>query len=151
MGIRRFLRTFVDPEAVGDSIVEAVASAYRTGAKMHAGEDSHELLARVWIARMKANGSARGNRPEVLELMALSATQEFACLPRDDSIRALGLYFVRAERPDTWNASLRMRTEMESILRQLAEPAVKGQLAVIYEQRNPRMSWKFVGTGAPLS
>ena len=89
-------RKMCDPRA--ESIIRAQERGFQKSKQFHPHYDTHRHLAEVWLARMVAHGV--DIRDDSMQHMAFMETLTFACLPEEESVKALGLYFVCKECPE---------------------------------------------------
>lgn len=149
MGIGRFLKSLVNPEAMGEEIIALQEKAYGEAQKMYSGADPHLLLAQVWLSRM----AARGKNPndQQLQTVAFSETMLFACVPPPENVRALGHYFIHKERPDIIESYPRLGEEFAQIMAPVFVAKDKGQLDLLYSRFNPQMAAEASGGNEPAS
>src|SRR5438105_2069919 len=97
MGIAQFFRNIFDPRSSGESIIAKQEEIYRRTLEMYPKAEANELLASVYVSRMATHGKMQ--TPELLEEGAARSLR-YACLPFPKNVRALGISFIRFERPD---------------------------------------------------
>lgn len=138
MGIGRFFKSLVNPEAMGEEIIALQEKAYREAQKMYPGADPHLLLAQVWLSRMAARGKSPND--EQLQTVAFSETMQFACVPPPKNVRALGHYFVYKERPDIIKSYPKFGDEFTQLMAPVFAAREKGQIDSLYSRFNPQMA-----------
>ena len=102
MSIGSFFKSLVSSEAMGDEIIALQERMYRDFATKHPTDEPHQLLVYVWLGRMAAHRN--DIRQEAFQQRAYSDTIQCACLPPPKNARALGLWFIYKERPDSPSA-----------------------------------------------
>ncbi len=95
---RKSLKGLIDPLAAGESMIETQEKIYRQTQQKSPGVDPHQILAGVYLSRMRTHG--KDTRNEETRIEALTRTYTYACLPFPQSIRVLGIAFIQFERPD---------------------------------------------------
>ena len=143
MELGRFLRSFVDNEAMGDEVLATIEGMYRRAVKMHPGAEPHAILADIWIARMRANGMARNIDPGALPRKATEETELAACLPPPLNSRALALFMLLKERPDIAAECPKFREEFGALMSPLLDPNRDAINVALYQRHNPNSAWHF--------
>ena len=138
MGIGRFLKSLVNPEAMGEEIIAMQEKAYRKAEEMYPGAEPHMLLAQVWLTRMAAHG--KNPMDEIMQTLSFSETVQFACVPPPKNVRALGLYFIYKERPDILRSFPKFGIEFEALMSPVSKATENGTLDEIYRRYNPKMA-----------
>jgi hypothetical protein len=139
----------MDSEAAGDSIVSTIERMYHSEAVAFPEKTAHEVLARVWRARMFANGNSRSIGRETFPIISMIDTQWAACLPPPQNARALGLSFLLKERPDIAREYPRFEAELTQLVGWLMKSEFEAEVVTLYAKQNPGSDWQFA-TSAKL-
>ena len=138
MGIGRFIKTLINPEAMGEEIIALQERAYLEAQKLYPGAEPHTLLAQVWLSRMAARGKNVGEQQ--FQAAAFSETIQFACVPPPKNARALGLYFIYQEQPQVLNSHPKFTRQFEELVGPVIAATKNGQMDALYRQLNPRLA-----------
>ncbi len=144
MAIGRFFKSIINTETLGEETITAQENLYRAIAKQFPNEDPHTVLARVWLSRMTAARQLSEIDPDYRGALAMSETQQFACVPAPGNARALGLYFVFKENPDIPQRYPKFAREFEELMKPVFEAISTGGIQQLYEKYNPNVEWEFV-------
>ena len=134
--IGSFLKSLVNAEAMGDEIIRIQVDTYNFMKAKHPDCEPHQLLALVWLSRMKALG--KNVQSELMQQQAYTETLQYACLPPTSNARALGLWFIYKERRDILERYPRFASEYESLLSPIMQAMETGNLMVFYGRYNPK-------------
>jgi len=138
MGIGRFFKSIVDPRTMGEEIIAAQAKSYKVAEKTYPNGEPHLFLMQVWLGRMTLRRQVNPYSHEA-QMLAYNETYSFVCLQPPDNHRALGLHFVREERPDIFHAFLEFQVELDRLMYPIIAAQEKGTLENLYRKFNPRM------------
>ncbi len=113
--------------------------------KQFPSEEPHTLLGRVWLARMSLKGiKSRVPDDNARATMAMSETQQFACVAPPQNARALGLYFLHQEQPRIVQKYPKFAAEFTTLMAPVFEASERGDLAALYRKYNPTCTWDFI-------
>lgn len=138
MSLGSFLKSLVNPEAMGDEIIAVQERVYREAQRMHPGADPHMYLAQAWLVRMAAHG--KNPTDEMLKVMAFSETMQFACVAPPNNMRALGLYFIYKERPDIIQNYPKFGLEFARLMAPVMAATENGSMEALYQRFNPQLA-----------
>lgn len=138
MGLRSFLKSLVNAEAMGDEIISVQERVYREAQRRYPGADPHMLLAQVWLSRMAAHGKTPMD--ETLQTVAFSETMQFSCVAPPNNVRALALYFIYKERPDIIQNYPKFAQEFERLMAPVMAAIESGSIDTLYQRFNPQMA-----------
>lgn len=138
MGLGRFLKALVNPEAMEDELIALTERGYREAQRLYPGADPHVFLAQVWIGRMVAEG--KDPKDEMLQTMAYSETMQFACIAPPNNVRALALYFIYKQRPYTIQNYPKFSLEFQRLMAPVMTAGASGNIEALYQRFNPQMA-----------
>ena len=119
MTIGRFFKSLVNTEVMGEEIVKSIIHLYEQTARYNPGDDTHDLLLKTYLARLRAR---RINIDDERVLISAMADIELpAQLPAGKNIKALALYCLFKERPDIIEAHPKFAAEYERLMAPLLE------------------------------
>jgi hypothetical protein len=137
MGLKRFIKTITNPEAMGDEIIRIQEDSYEKAKQIYPGKDPHVLLAHVWLSRQAAHRKDVNGEP--MQIVSFTETMQFACLPYPDNIRALALYILYKERPDIVSRYPRFSGEFNRLIAPVMAATASGSMEDLYHKHNPNM------------
>jgi hypothetical protein len=138
MGFGKFLKSFVDPETLGDEIVATQVRVYLHLCATQPKADPHLMLAETWLQRVRLHGN--DTRSEQMQILSFSETCQFACLPPPTNARALGLHFVYKERPDIMQRFPKFAREFGEIMAPVMQAINEGRFEELYSKYNPALA-----------
>lgn len=144
MRIGRFFKSMINGEVLGEETVSTQETVYTSMKQQYPTEEPHTLLARVWMGRMAAKGGIGDMDAEMLMTVAMSETQQFACIPAPGNARALGLYFIYKQNPDILQRFPKFSQEFDRLMSPVISAMADGQCEALYRKYNPTIGWQFI-------
>ena len=136
MGMLSFFKSIVSAEAMGDEIIKIQLHNYNRVIKALPDMEPHEWLSQTWLMRMRARGKKIDT--EDMQLLSMTETAQYACLPYPQNIRALGLFFIYKEHPEIIKEFPKFGAEYTKIM----DPVINGHIDfdVEYAKYNPKLA-----------
>jgi hypothetical protein len=138
----RMIQGLYNDKLMGESIVDLQVRAYQSLKRADPHLEEHELLAMVWLERRKAleRLSRAKTDDNALNLLSLTETHRFSVLDYPSSIRALGLYTVHRESPDTFEKHPEFSSEYERLIEPVCQSEQAGTFLEWYKRKNPKLA-----------
>jgi len=134
-GFWKSLKGIIDPRTSGESIIETQEKIYRRTQQQRPSGDPHDILASVFLSRMRTNG--RNIKSKEMQIEAYARTVGYACLPFPKNVRALGITFIQFERPDITKQCPDLEIDFRELMAPVDDAIQTGQFEELYRKCNP--------------
>jgi len=133
----RTLKGLFDSEQAGENMLGAQVRMYND-IKLHCpGDDPHSILAKVYMARLRARRFDINHISVISKSFAETVLP--ACLDEGFNIRATAILMLKDERPDIISQYQKFEHQLELFIQPLFDAMQSGQsLLKLYNKKNPR-------------
>ena len=138
MGLGRFFQSIFDARVCGQEIVATQEKVYEKVRRQYPGHEPHFYLAQVYLSRAVFHG--KNSQDPAVQMISLTETYQFACVPYPSCVRALGLYILYKERPDVITQYPEFSEEFEGLVGPVRAAMLDGTICQLYARQNPRMA-----------